>query len=146
MPDGAIIVRTGDRMPGIPRAIAEAARRLRCDAAASPRRQSLIAGSIYARGDENNADANGRVPGYVVVNLDTAGAIDPHLVLFAHIDNLFDRRYANFAILGENVFTGPGRSFGPARDTRRPSSSARSAHRAASGPACVAFGKSPARS
>jgi iron complex outermembrane receptor protein len=36
------------------------------------------------------------------------------VMLFAQVDNLFDRRYANFGLLGANVFTGPDRSFGPA--------------------------------
>jgi len=27
---------------------------------------------------------------------------------------LFDRRYFNFGVVGENFFTGPGRTFGPA--------------------------------
>jgi hypothetical protein len=30
------------------------------------------------------------------------------------VTNLFDRRYYSFALLGRNVFTGPGGSFGPA--------------------------------
>ena len=25
--------------------------------------------------------------------------------------NLFDKRYANFGVIGENLFTGPGRTF-----------------------------------
>ena len=36
------------------------------------------------------------------------------MTLFAQVDNLFDRQYANFGLLGENVFTGPDRTFGPA--------------------------------
>ena len=31
--------------------------------------------------------------------------------LFARVDNLFNRRFANFAILGDNVFTGPAQRF-----------------------------------
>ena len=76
---------------------------------------SLVAVSTqYARGDENNADRSGRVPGYFVAHLDAQYRVTPHVTLFAQVDNLFDRRYANFALLGSNVFTGPDRSFGPA--------------------------------
>jgi outer membrane receptor protein involved in Fe transport len=76
---------------------------------------SLIASSSqYARGDENNADRAGRVPGYFVVHLDAQYQPAPRVTLFAQVDNLFDRRYANFGLLGSNVFTGPERSFGPA--------------------------------
>lgn len=89
--------------------------KLRAEFDATPRwslgATALLSSDIYARGDENNADANGRVPGYTVVNLDTRFRIDKNLLLFARIDNVFNRRYANFAILGENVFTGPGQSF-----------------------------------
>ena len=31
----------------------------------------------------------------------------------ALVANLFDKRYYNFGVLGENVFTGPGNTFGP---------------------------------
>jgi outer membrane receptor protein involved in Fe transport len=111
---GAILVRPGDRMPGIPGQRAK----LRVDFAATPRLSlgaSLLAtGSQYARGDENNADRSGRLPGHFVANLDAQYALTPRVTLFAQIDNVLDRRYANFALLGENAFTGPGRSFGPA--------------------------------
>jgi outer membrane receptor protein involved in Fe transport len=111
---GAIVVRPGDRMPGIPGQSAK----LRLDFAATPRLSlggSLLAmGSQYARGDENNADRAGRLPGYFVANLDAQYVLTPRVTLFAQIDNVLDRRYANFALLGENVFTGPDRTFGPA--------------------------------
>ena len=32
----------------------------------------------------------------------------------AQVDNLFDRRYCTFKLLGSNAFNGPNRSFGPA--------------------------------
>jgi outer membrane receptor protein involved in Fe transport len=74
----------------------------------------LAASSQYAIGDENNADRHGKVPGYFVVHLDAQYALTQRVTLFAGIDNLLDRRYASFGIIGENVFTGPGRTFGPA--------------------------------
>lgn len=109
--NGAITVKPGDRMPGIPRQ----SLKMRLDVAAttdwSLGLNVLAASSVYARGDENNLDLNGRVGGYTVVKLDTRYEVTRGLSLIARIDNLFDRRYANFAILGNNVFTGPGQSF-----------------------------------
>jgi len=67
--------------------------------------------SQYARGDENNKDVNGPVPGYAVVSLDGTWQIDRDWQLFARIDNLFDRAYQNFGILGSNYFRGPGNTF-----------------------------------
>ena len=72
------------------------------------------ASSQYAHGDENNADLSGRLPGYAVVHLDAQYRAAQRVTLFAQIENLFDRRYASFGLLGSNVFTGPGQTFGPA--------------------------------
>ena len=70
-----------------------------------------MAGSIFARGDENNRDVGARVPGYAVLNLDTRYRVNRNVELFARVNNVFDRRYANFGVIGENYFTGPSRSF-----------------------------------
>ncbi len=75
----------------------------------------VYSSSVYARGDENNGDVNGKVPGYATRRgggglRDRGGA--PRLSLRA--ENLFDAGYSNFAILGENAFVGPDKSFGPA--------------------------------
>jgi outer membrane receptor protein involved in Fe transport len=70
-----------------------------------------VNGPVYARGDENNLDANGQIPGYAVVNLDTRYKFSGKVEFFARVNNLFDRSYANFGTLGRNVFTGPGNTF-----------------------------------
>ena len=103
----------GSRIPGIP----ADSLKMRVEYQRGPLEigAGLIgASSQYAHGDENNADRNGRVPGYFVMHLDAQYAATPRVTLFAQVDNLFDRRYANFALLGANVFTGPEASFGPA--------------------------------
>ncbi len=112
--EGAILVRPGNRIPGIPMHTAK----LRVDwdvsAAVTFGASIAAASSQYAHGDENNADVSGRLPGYAVVHLDAQYRATPRVTLFAQIENLFDRRYASFGLLGSNVFTGPGQSFGPA--------------------------------
>ena len=112
--NGAIVVRLGDRMPSIPRQ----ALKLRVELQPGGPWQLAVgaqfAGSVYARGDENNRDAGGRVPGHAVLNVDGRWEVGGGLALFARVDNLLDQRYANFAILGDNVFTGPARAFDPA--------------------------------
>jgi iron complex outermembrane recepter protein len=109
--NGGIVVRPGDRIPGVPRQ----SLKLRLELEATPRwsigLNTLLASSVHARGDENNLDLNGRIPGYAVLHLDSRYQATKNLSLFARVDNLFDRRYANFGILGQNVFTGPGLSF-----------------------------------
>lgn len=112
--NGDLTVQPGDRIPGIPRQSAK----LRVDFRITPQwdlaATVLYNSGVYARGDENNQDVNGKVPGYTVVNLDTRIRVTEALELFARIDNLFDQRYASVGVLGENFFTGPGRTFGPA--------------------------------
>ena len=71
----------------------------------------LAVSSQYARGDENNADPGGKVPGFATVAVDASWQITPDWLLFARIDNLFNRTYQNFGILGANYFRGPGGTF-----------------------------------
>ncbi|MGB7480390.1 MAG: TonB-dependent receptor [Burkholderiaceae bacterium] len=108
---GSIAVMPGNRIPGIPRH----SLKLRIDYAAGERwsigGNLLHAGATYARGDENNLDLRRTVPGYTVLNLDARFKLARGLELFARINNLFDREYANFGLLGNNVFTGPRNSF-----------------------------------
>ena len=108
---GDIQVRPGNRLPGIPRHTVK----LRVDYAfgeAAGLGLALVAqGGSFARGDENNADARGRVPAFALVNLDAHLRLGAGWEAFASVDNLFDRRTSNFGTLGRNVFTGPGRTF-----------------------------------
>jgi iron complex outermembrane receptor protein len=110
---GNITVHPGDRIPGIP----DNTLKLRLDYAATAKwnvgANILYRSSIFARGDEDNQDSNGRIAGYVTVDLDTSYQVTKQLQLFAHVNNLFDKRYADFGILGQNVFNGPGHSFSP---------------------------------
>ena len=112
--NGAITVTRGNRIPGIPADTA----RLRADVDVGPRlalgATVVYASRQYARGDENNRDVHGPLSGYTVVHADARYELAPKLELFAKVANLFNRRYENFALLGQNVFTGPDRSFGPA--------------------------------
>ncbi len=114
--NGDIQVRSGDRIPGVPRQTL----RVRFDVEPTPAfavGANVIANTgVYSRGDENNRDVSGQVPGYVVVNLDGHYRVHKRVELFARITNLFDRKYANFGILGQNVFANPTRTFDPANE------------------------------
>jgi iron complex outermembrane receptor protein len=117
---GDIVVSRGDRLPGIPRQ----SLRVRADwtpGEAFSLGANLVANSaIRSRGDENAQDVHGRVPGYAVINLDGRYRLARNVELFARIDNLFDRRYSNFSILGRNVFANAQRSFDPANALAEP--------------------------
>ncbi|KAF3998672.1 TonB-dependent receptor [Glaciimonas immobilis] len=107
---GDIAVNRGNKLPGIP----QNTLKLRLDYAPTSAwnvgTNFVYRSSIYARGDENNQDANGKISGYTMVNLDATYLVTKRLQIFARVDNLFNRQYANFGVLGQNYFNGPGRS------------------------------------
>ena len=108
--DGLIYVQPGNRLPVLPRN----AFRLRADWAHGPFALGTTLAAFdsqYARGNENNADPAGKVPGYAILAVDARWNITPEWQLFARIDNLFNRTYQNFGILGANYFRGPGNTF-----------------------------------
>lgn len=106
-----IVIRPGNQIPGIPRHTLK----VRMSHDIQPQWtlgiNINVSGPVYARGDENNQDINGQVPGYAIVNLDTRYRFSGQVEFFARVNNLFDRNYANFGTLGRNVFTGPNNSF-----------------------------------
>ena len=108
---GNIQIRPGDMVPGIPRQTLKL--RLDYDIASQGSVGLGLNSSAgqYARGNENNQGANGSAAGFSVVNLDAHWQLAKDVEAFANIANLFDLRYANFATLGRNVFTGPNNSF-----------------------------------
>ncbi len=110
---GNIVVRPGNQIPGIPRHTLK----LRLSQDIQPQWTVGVSvnlnSAIYARGDENNQDAAGKVPGYAIMNLDTRYQLSDKLEIFARVNNLFGHTYANFGSLGRNVFTGPNNTFNP---------------------------------
>ncbi|HZZ93729.1 MAG TPA: TonB-dependent receptor [Usitatibacter sp.] len=109
---GDILVAAGDRIPGIP----EHALKLTLDYAHEEWSAGLAgraASRVHARGDENNRDAQGSIPGYAVLDLHAHWRVSRSLELFAFADNIFDKRYAGQGLLGLNVFNGPGHAFTP---------------------------------
>jgi len=101
---GQIQVTKGDRIPGIARQTLK----LRAAYDVTPTwnigTNIVLAAGQYARGDENNQDVNGKVPGYAVVQLDTHYSINDNWKLFAKVNNVFDTQYATFGVLGSNIF------------------------------------------
>ncbi|MCU9953962.1 TonB-dependent receptor [Burkholderia sp. BKH01] len=109
--NGNVAVKAGDRIPGIPAHTVK----LRLDYAATHAwnigANVTWRNGVFARGDENNQDANGRIAGYVLVDLDMRYRITKRFEVFASVTNLFDKRYASFGVLGQNFFNGPNHTF-----------------------------------
>ncbi|KXV12689.1 TonB-dependent receptor [Caballeronia megalochromosomata] len=109
--DGNITVHSGDRIPGIPANTVK----MRIDYNPFARwnigTNLTYRSNIFARGDENNQDVNGSVAGYFLIDLDTTYNVTKQLQVYATVKNLLNKRYANFAILGQNFFDGPNHTF-----------------------------------
>lgn len=109
--NGQIQVSKGNTIPGIPKQTLK----IRLGYEITPDwtlgSNIVSASGQFARGDENNQDVNGKVPGYSVVNLDTHFSVNEHWKLFAKVNNVFDKSYSTFGILGQNEYTGAGNSF-----------------------------------
>ncbi|MFL9929237.1 TonB-dependent receptor [Paraburkholderia sp. RL18-103-BIB-C] len=109
--DGNITVRPGNHIPSIPATTVK----LRLDYSATAKwrigTNLTWRGSIYAQGDENNQDANGRISGYLLIDMDTSYQVTKQLQVFASVTNLLDKRYASFGALGQNFFNGPNHTF-----------------------------------
>jgi iron complex outermembrane recepter protein len=108
-----VFVRRGDRIPGIPEHTAKVQAEWEVLHDVSIGASLAYASSVFARGDENNRDVNGEVPGYALLGLQASYAVVPGLRLSLRVENLLDARYSNFGVLGQNAFDGPGRTFGP---------------------------------
>jgi iron complex outermembrane receptor protein len=106
--NGDVAVMAGDRIPGIP----THSLKLTLDYAAASGwglgAAVRAASRVFARGDENNRDAQGSIPGYGVLDLHARWRLAHGLELFAFVDNVLDKRYAGQGLLGLNVFNAPG--------------------------------------
>ena len=111
--DGTITVLPGDSLPGIPRHLLKLRGAWTIDPALPIGATMVAASRQIARGNENNLDPAGVVPGYVVVNLDARWDVDRRWEVFANVTNLFNTRYQNLGVLGSNYFRGPGNTFAP---------------------------------
>ena len=108
---GAILVSPGSRIPGIPRDSLRLVLESSAEETLSFGISLVLNGPVYARGDENNRDANGRVPGYGVVNASASWRPAAGIEIWTRVENALDKRYARSGLLGTNFFGGPGRSY-----------------------------------
>jgi outer membrane receptor protein involved in Fe transport len=105
-----IAVQVGDRLPGNSRHVGTV--RLAYEQADTTMGLTVRGqSSQFLRGDENNHDARGPIPGFVLVHADANWRLDDHWQVGVRIQNLLNRRYASFGLLGRNVYTAPGGQF-----------------------------------
>jgi outer membrane receptor protein involved in Fe transport len=109
--NGNIQVNKGNTIPGVPQNTLKLRLGYEITPAWSVGNNIVATASQYARGDENNQDVNGKIPGYTVVNLDTNYTLSSNWKIFAKMTNVFNQTYSTFGLMGTNEFTGSGKSF-----------------------------------
>jgi len=97
--DGLIGVRRGDRIPGLPKSSAKLGADYRLWGGLSAGGDLIVNSGQYLRSDE--ANLLGQISGYTVVNLHATYRVNPRVNFFARVDNVFNRRYYTFGVLGE---------------------------------------------
>lgn len=113
--DGVLRVKSGDRIPLIPRNILKLSANYSVTERFNIGGDAISISSTYARGNENNDHqsgglyyGSGKVGGYTVFNLNTDYQITKQWRAFARVNNLFDREYATAGMLGANPFNASG--------------------------------------
>lgn len=101
--EGDIRVRPGDRLPGIP----QHRFKLNVDYSITPNwtvgGDLIVASNQFYFNDQSNQ--NPPLPGYVVANLRTSYHFSENFELFLLIKNLFDNKYATYAIFNDPTKT-----------------------------------------
>ena len=99
-------VQPGARIPGVPPVIGKLLLGYRISPQTRVEAQIQAQGAQYARGNENNLAALGRIPGYATIGLGATHQLGKGAELSAGVSNLFDRSYANFGMLALNNVNG----------------------------------------
>jgi outer membrane receptor protein involved in Fe transport len=97
--EGTIQVRAGDRIPGIPDHHLKVGGEYLFNERSSLGVDLLHNSGQHLRGDESNQLE--RTSGFTVINLRGQYRLNDHLVFFATINNLLDKNYETFGLMGE---------------------------------------------
>ena len=114
--DGTITVRPGNHIPLVPQQILKLNAAYRVSGNLSLGATLISQGSMYARGNENNAHqadgvyylGSGKTQAFTVLNVSATYLPTPQLELFVKVNNLLDTRYTTSAQLGPTGFDANG--------------------------------------
>lgn len=97
--DGVIAVKHGDSIPGLPKHTVKAGADWLVMPSVSLGVDARFVTGQYLRGDESNA--LGKTAAYALFDLDASWQVTPHIAVSARVDNLFNRHYTTFGVLGD---------------------------------------------
>jgi outer membrane receptor protein involved in Fe transport len=96
--DGQIFVPRGAKIPGLPKNVFKVGADIAIAPSVTVGGDVLYNSAQYLRGDEANLLAP--LGGYALLNLRAVWHINTHVKVFARIENVLDRKYDTFGILG----------------------------------------------
>jgi iron complex outermembrane recepter protein len=118
--EGLISVSRGDRIPSLPKHAFKTGADFALTPSFSIGGDVVVNSGQFLRGDE--ANLLGETAGYALVNLRASYTFNPHVSVFARVDNVFDRQFVTFGTLGDPTavypdfedprFLGPGQPRG----------------------------------
>lgn len=108
---GNFTAKSGDYLPNIPRHSLKVRAAYDITPSLTVGLNMITSASVFARGDENNQDANGKVAGYSIFNMDANWQFHKNWSGFLKVTNITDKEYATMGILGTNAFNTADRSF-----------------------------------
>lgn len=110
-----ISIKSGDKIPLIPNNILKVYADYRITDKWTIGANSLSVSGTNIRGNDNGDHAagglfkgDGEIAGYTVFNATTAFRVQPDWLLFARVNNIFDKEYATAGQLGQNPFNNAG--------------------------------------
>jgi outer membrane receptor protein involved in Fe transport len=125
---GEIDVKKGDRIPLIPEHMLKLYANYQATDKLSLGLNTNTVSDSLARGNENgqhtaqNANNPGKISGYTVLNFSAAYQVQPNWLLFARVNNVFDRDYETSALLGQNPFNAATGTYNMSANGRRSTS------------------------
>lgn len=108
---GNFTAKAGDYLPNIPRHSLKLRAAYDITPSLTVGLNMITSASVFARGDENNQDVNGKVAGYTVFNMDANWQFNRNWSGFLKATNLTNKDYATMGILGTNAFNTADKSF-----------------------------------
>ena len=106
--DGLISISKGNSIPLMPKNILNAKVGYTFDGGISTNLGMSAVSESYARGNENNQDSTGKIPGHVVFDLSARYQHNKQLTFTGLISNLMDKQYYSSGQLGPAAFSSSG--------------------------------------
>jgi outer membrane receptor protein involved in Fe transport len=110
-----IQIKSGDRIPLVPKNILKVFADYRVSDKFTVGANSLSVAGTNIRGNDNgdqqvggNFRGDGKIAGYTIFNATATYRVQPQWMLFARVNNIFDKEYATAGQLGQNPFNASG--------------------------------------